>query len=226
MKKIIELFFVVLLFTISLWAQGFDVKAKGNKTFYFKDDKGRNQASFHSLTALDEVDGLSTEISGQVSFNISDVKNTLKGKISIPTASLKTGIRMRDRDLKEPKWLDAERYPTISFTIKKVLSIKKLAPNKLDVKVLGDFNLHGVTNPITIDAIMTYLNESPATEVREPGDLLGVTSKFAISLPKYDVQNMILGTRVATKINIGVNIVGTDQPETVNQDTVSKKSGS
>ncbi len=225
MKKIIELFCIVLLLVVSVSAQGFDVKAKGNKTFYFKDDKGRNQASFHSLTALDEVDGLSTEISGHVSFNFSDVKNTLKGKISIPTTSLKTGIRMRNKDLMEPKWLDAERYPTISFTIKKVLSVKKLAPNKLDVKVLGDFNLHGVTNPITINVTMTYLNESPATEKREPGDLLGVTSKFAILLPKYNVQNMILGTRVATKINIGVNIVGTDQPKSANQETVSNKSG-
>lgn len=212
MKKTIELFFIVLLLTVSAAAQGFDVKAKGDQTFYFKDDKGRNQATFHSITELDEVDGLSSEISGKVSFNISDVKNTLKGEISIPTASLQTGIRMRDKDLKEPKWLDAERYPTISFTIKKVLNVKKLAPNKLDVKVLGGFKLHGVTNEITVDATMTYLDESPATEAREPGDLLGVTAKFAISLPKYNVQNMILGTRVATKINIGVNIVGTNKP--------------
>ncbi len=215
MKRVNKLIFFTLIYSTFALPQGFNVKAKGNQTFYFQDDKGRNQATFHSITALDEVDGMSNKISGQISFNISDVKNTLKGEISITTASLKTGISMRDRDLKESKWLDAERYPTISFTIKKVLDIKQLAPNKLDVKVLGDFNLHGVTNEITVDATMIYLDESPQTEAREPGDLLGVTAKFPITLSKYNVQNMVLGTRVADKINLEVNIVGTNkQPST------------
>ncbi len=212
MRKINKLILFTLIYSSIALSQGFNVKAKGNQTFYFKDDKGRNQATFHSITALDEVDGMSNEISGQVSFNINDVKNTLKGEISIPTASLKTGISMRDRDLKEPKWLDAEKYPTISFTIKKVLDVKQVDPNKLDVKVLGDFNLHGVINEITVDATMIYLDESPETEKREPGDLLGVTAKFPITLSKYNIQNMVLGTRVADKINLEANIVGTNKP--------------
>lgn len=210
MKSLMQTLILVVVLVPYLLAQGFDVKAKGDQTFLFKSD-GRNQASFHSLTELDEVDGLSTEISGTVSFNVSDVKNTLKGEISIPTASLKTGIKMRDKDLKEPKWLDAERYPTISFKILKVLSIQSIAKNKLNVKVLGDFTLHGVTNQIPVDVTMTYLDESPETEARMPGDLLGITSKFVIALPKYNVQNMILGTRVADIIHIDVNIVGSNK---------------
>ena len=216
MKKVNKLIFFALLYSSVALSQGFNVKAKGNQNFYFQDNKGRNQATFHSITALDEVDGMSNKISGQVSFNVSDVKNTLKGEITIPTASLKTGISMRDKDLKEPKWLDAEKYPTISFTIKKVLDIKQLAPNKLDVKVLGDFNLHGVTNGITVEATLIYLDESPATKAREPGDLLGVTAKFPITLSKYNIQNMVLGTRVADKINLEANIVGTNKPPSLN----------
>lgn len=205
----LSMIFATMLIS-SLYSQGFDVKAKGDQTFVFKNDE-RNQASFHSVTALDEVDGLSTEITGTISFNVSDVKNTLKGEISLPTASLKTGIKMRDKDLKEPKWLDAERYPNISFKVVKVLSVLSLAKNKLDVKVLGDFSLHGVTNAIPVDVIMTYLDESPETEARGPGDLLGVTSKFKITLSKFGVQNMILGKRVADVIDIDVNIVGSNK---------------
>lgn len=216
MKIVNKLIFFTLIYSAVALPQGFNVKAKGSQTFYFQDDKGRNQATFHSITALDEVDGMSNKISGQISFDISDVKSTLKGEISITTASLKTGISMRDRDLKEPKWLDAESYPTISFTIKKVINVKQLAPNKLDVKVLGDFNLHGVTNEIPVDATMIYLDQSPSTEAREPGDLLGVTAKFPITLSKYNIKNMILGTRVADKINIDVNIVGTNKPQKTN----------
>lgn len=211
MKSILKILFVTLICIISISAQGFDVKANGAQTFSFKDEKGRNQATFHSITPFDEVDGLSSEISGKASFDVKDVKNTLKGEISLPTESLKTGISMRDKDLKAPKWLDAEKYPVISYKIKKVTSVKKIAANKLLVDVLGDFNLHGVTQEIPVDVTITYLDESPATEAREPGDLLGVTAKFSITLSKFNVQNMILGKRVSDNIDIGINVVGTNK---------------
>jgi polyisoprenoid-binding protein YceI len=211
MKLILKTSILIFTCFITALPQGFDVKAKGVQTFSFKDDKGRNQASFHSITPFDEVDGLTSEISGQVSFDVKDVKNTLKGEISLPTASLKTGITMRDKDLKDPKWLDAEKYPVISFKIVKVTDVQILAPNKLKVKVTGDFNLHGVNNEIPVEVTMTYLDESAATEAREPGDLLGVTANFSITLSSYNVQNMILGKRVSDNITIGTNIVGTNK---------------
>ncbi|MGD1007995.1 MAG: YceI family protein [Ignavibacteriaceae bacterium] len=211
MKSIVRIILLVLTFCITVIPQGFDVKAKGGQTFSLKDDKGRNQATFHSITPFDEVDGLTTEISGQLKFDVNDVKNTLKGEISLPTESLKTGIKMRDKDLKEPKWLDAEKYPITSFKIKKVTEIKKIAPNKLTVKVTGDFYLHGVTKEIPVEVTVTYLDESAATQAREPGDLLGVTANFSITLSKFNVQNMILGKRVSDNIDIGVNIIGTNK---------------
>jgi polyisoprenoid-binding protein YceI len=211
MKLVISTLLLILTCFASALPQGFDVKAKGTQTFSFKDDKGRNQATFHSITPFDEVDGLTSVISGQVSFDVKDVKNTLKGEISLPTESLKTGIKMRDKDMKEPKWLDAERYPAISFKIKKVISVKKVAANKLTVDVTGDFYLHGATKEIPVEVTMTYLDESTATQAREPGDLIGVTANFSITLSKFNVQNMILGKRVSDNIDIGVNIVGTNK---------------
>lgn len=211
MKLILRTLLLVLICFISALPQGFDVKEKGLQTFSFNDAKGRNQATFHSKTPFDEVDGLTSTISGQVSFDVKDVKNTLKGDISLPTESLKTGIAMRDKDLKEPKWLDAEKYSTISFKITKVTEVKKISANKLTVNVLGDFNLHGTSMEIPVEVTMTYLDESAATEAREPGDLLGVTANFSITLSKFNVQNMILGKRVSDNITIGVNIVGTNK---------------
>jgi len=211
MKLILNTFLLILICCITALPQGFDVKAKGTQAFSFKDDKGRNQATFHSVTPFDEVDGLTTEISGQATFDVKDIKNTLKGQISLPTESLKTGIKMRDKDLKEPKWLDAEKYPTITYKIKKVTDIQKTAPNKLTIKVTGDFYLHGVTNEVPVTVTITYLDESATTLAREPGDLLGVTGNFSITLSKFNVQNMILGKRVSDNIDIGVNIVGTNK---------------
>ncbi len=211
MRTTIKIFIFSILFFFTAYSQGFNVKATGVQTFSFKDDKGRNQTTFTSITELDEVDGTSNDVSGTVSFDVRNVANTLKGEISISTASIKTGIAMRDRDLRAPKWLDADQFPTISFTIKKVTGVTKLADNKLQVNLIGTFFLHGVKNDIPVTATLTYLDESQVTESREPGDLLGVNAKFQIMLSKFGVKNMILGSRVADKIDIGVNIVGTNK---------------
>ena len=89
-----------------------------NKIFNFEDKNGRNQATFFSTTPLEDITGLSNEVKGSVTFNVSDVK-TLKGKISVPVSSIKTGIDMRDGHMRSAAWLNAESFPEISFEIKK-----------------------------------------------------------------------------------------------------------
>ena len=197
---------LTLSFTITL-AQGFKVKATGEKTFTFLNDNKRNQATFYSTTPFENFTGLTNDIKGSVTFNVSDI-STMKGTFVVTTASLKTGIELRDSDLKSEEWLDAEQYPKITFTIKKVSDIKKIEDNKLEAKVAGDFKVHGVTKEVVTDATMTYLDASEKTKEVAPGDLLGVVAKFTITLSDYDVDNIVLGRKVSDKIDITVNIVG------------------
>ncbi len=84
----------------------------------------------------------------------------MQGSISISTASLKTGIELRDGHLQSENWLDAESYPEITFVIKNVSNVKSLEENKLEGKVVGDFTTHGVTKEVIADITMTYLDES------------------------------------------------------------------
>ena len=193
-------------FTITL-AQGFKVKATGEKTFTFLNDNTRNQATFYSTTPFENFTGLTNDIKGNVTFNVSNI-STMKGTFVVTTASLKTGIELRDSDLKSEEWLDAEQYPKITFTIKKVSDINKIEDNKLDAKVAGDFTVHGVTKEVVTDAILTYLDASEKTKEVAPGDLLGVVAKFIITISDYDVDNIVLGRKVSDKIDITVNIVG------------------
>ncbi|HEY6438115.1 MAG TPA: YceI family protein, partial [Ignavibacteriaceae bacterium] len=151
--------------------------------------------------------GVSNAVKGKVTFNVADVK-TLKGSISIPVASLKTGIDLRDGHLKSDNWLDAENYPEIIFTIKKISDVKVETDNKLEAKVTGDFTVHGVTKEVVTIVTMSYLDESEQTKQRAPGDLLGVQATFNIILSDYDVENMIVGQKVSENIEINVNIVG------------------
>ena len=209
MKRTFKFIMLTLFAVSTAFTQGFKVSAAGEQTFSFADKKGRNQAMFFSSTPLEDVTGLSNDVSGSVTFDVSDV-STLKGSISISTASLKTGIELRDGHLQSENWLDAESYPEITFVIKNVSNVKSLEDNKLEAKVVGDFTTHGVTKEGIADITMTYLDESEQTKKRAPGDLLGVEAKFSIVLSDYEVENMVLGQKVSDSIEITVTMVGSN----------------
>jgi polyisoprenoid-binding protein YceI len=206
MKQIILIPLVAMLFFINAYPQGFNVKASGEKTFIFNDKS--NQTKFFSTTPLEDVTGISNEVEGTATFDVSDLK-TLKGRVSIPTASIKTGIDLRDEHLRSANWMDAKTYPEILFVIKNVSDIEIREDNKLTAKVTGDFTAHGVTKEVTADVSMTYLDESEKTKAKASGDLLGVEAKFNIKLSDYNISNVALGVRVAEDIEVSATLVGT-----------------
>jgi len=211
MKAIIKSLVLSLLIMTAAFAGGFNIDSKGEQTFSFKDKMGRNQATFFSTTPLEDITGMSTDVWGTVSFDIEDVENTLKGEILISTASLRSGIDLRDEHIRGADWLDAEKFPTISFKIKEVAGIEKIEDNKLKVKVLGEFTLHGVTKEVESEVTLVYLKENEMTKMRLPGDLLGVRATININLSNYGVQHMALGKKVSDEIEINVNIVGSNK---------------
>lgn len=207
MKRTLSIFAVIMIFTATILAQGFKVKASGDKTFTFADNK--NQATFFSTTPLEDITGLSNDVKGSVTFNVGDLK-TLKGKVSVTVSSIKTGIEMRDGHLQSAGWLNAETYPEISFDIKKVSDVKSVADNKLTAKVTGNYTMHGVTKEVTADATLTYLDASEQTKMRAEGDLLGVQAKFNVKLSDYGVNNKLVGQKVSEDIEVSVNVVGSN----------------
>ena len=211
MKAIINSLVLSLLILTTALAGGFDISSKGEQTFSFKDKMGRNQATFFSTTPLEDITGMSSDVWGSVSFDIDDVENTLKGEVLISTASLKSGIDLRDEHIRSTDWLDAEQFPNISFNIKEVKRIEKVEDNKLKVKVLGEFTAHGITKEVESEVTLVYLEESEMTKMRMPGDLLGVRANFSINLADFGVEHMALGKKVSDEIEINVNIVGSNK---------------
>lgn len=209
MKNTLSIFAVIMIFTASLFAQGFKVKASGEQTFNFEDKAGRNQTTFFSTTPLEDITGLSGGITGSVTFNVNDIK-TLKGKLIVPVATIKTGIDTRDGHMRDAGWLDAAKFPEITFEIKKVSDVKVISDNRLSAKVTGDYTMKGVTKEVTSDATISYLDESEVTKSRAPGDLLGVQAKFNVKLSDYGVNNKVVGQKVSENIEVSVNIVGSN----------------
>ena len=213
---ICRVFFISLLLITLSYAQGFYIDKSGEQTFRFKDDMGRNQATFFSHAPFEDITGLSNDVSGWVSFDIQDVKNTLSGEIIIKTASIKTGIENRDEHLRTSEWLNAEVYPNITFVIKAVSMISGVDGNKLQLSVLGDFTVRGITCEEYCNVTMKYLEESELTKTRMLGDLLSVKAKFNINLSEYGVRHILIGKRVSEEIEIEVNIIGTNEAGILN----------
>ena len=207
MKTIIKTVIVLLAAVSMSFAQGFKVKASGEQTFNFEDK--RNQVKFFSTTPLEDITGISNAVKGKVTLNVSDIK-TMKGSISIPVSSIKTAIDLRDEHLRSENWLDADNYPEITFTIKKVGDVKVAADNKLEAKVTGDFTAHGVTKEVVADVSLTYLDASEQTKQYAPGDLLGVQAKFNITLSDFEVENMVVGQKVSESIEITATLRGSN----------------
>ncbi|MFO7527111.1 MAG: YceI family protein [Ignavibacteriaceae bacterium] len=209
MKNTFSLLAVLFFFTSSLFAQGFKVKASGEHTFDFTDKGGRNQATFFSTTPLEDINGLSNDVRGSVTIIINDIKS-MKGTITVPVSSIKTGISLRDQHMVSEDWLNAGAYPDITFEIKTVSDIKSLEDNQIQAKVTGDFTVHGVTKETTADVTLTFLDASDKTKQRAPGDLLGVRANFKVQLSDYGINNKIVGQKVAEVVEVGVNMVGSN----------------
>ncbi len=211
MKTIIKSFVASLLIVAVALAGGFNVKANGSQTFSFKDQMGRNQATFFSTTPLEDISGMSTDVKGSITFDVQDIENTLVGEIIISTESLKSGIDLRDEHLRSADWLDAKQFPEITFKITDVKNLNEIKENMITARVIGEFTCHGVTKEVNSDVTLTYLVENEMTKMKMPGDLLGVRAKFNIKLSDYGVQHMALGKKVADDIEIKVNIIGSNK---------------
>jgi polyisoprenoid-binding protein YceI len=76
--------------------------------------------------------------------------------ITIPAASITTTNTVLDAELKSEAWLDAAKYPTITFT-----STKVEPTGKGEAKITGDLTLHGVTRSVVLNARFNAAGVNP-----------------------------------------------------------------
>lgn len=210
MFKSFLIFVLFICLAANFYSQGFNLSSKGMQVFNFKDTQERNQATFYSEAYYENITGLTNDAWGKVSFDFKDVKSTLTGEVSISTSSIKTGIEKRDEHLRSVSWLNSEKYPNIIFRIKEVTQVDQVEENLLKIVLLGEFGLHGKTKLVYANATMKYLVESETTRQIMPGDLISVVASFDIKLSDYGITNSLIGNRVSDKIQIKVNLTGSN----------------
>lgn len=76
--------------------------------------------------------------------------------VTIPIASIYTGVPKFTEHLKSAEFFDVAKYPTGTFKSK---SVEKAGEGKLQVN--GDLTIHGVTKPVTLDVTINKIGEHP-----------------------------------------------------------------
>lgn len=105
---------------------------------------------------VSNVKGVFHKFSGTVKLDEKDITNS-SVSATIDTASIDTGVGMRDKDLRSDHFLDVAKYPAMTFVS---TSVAKSGAEGL--KVTGNLTLHGVTRQVVLDV------EGPSQEVRDP----------------------------------------------------------
>jgi len=99
-----------------------------------------------------------TNVSGSLTLTPKAVSKSALD-ITIPTATVSTSNTKLDGELKGPEWLDATQYPTIEFK-----AIHVVKTGKDTAKITGDLTLHGVTKPVTLNAVFNGAGVNPLSK--------------------------------------------------------------
>lgn len=175
--------------------------------FDFRDPKGVNNVVFLLDAPLESINGTGNAISGHAVYDPEAVSN-LAGTIILDVASLKVPNERMQRHLLGETWMDAEKFPTITFEVVRLADISTEGDTATG-QLTGALTVKGITREITVPVRLTYL----PGRLRErggdvDGDLLVVRSTFSIRRDDYGINPGTMNDKVAQEIKITLSIVG------------------
>jgi polyisoprenoid-binding protein YceI len=141
------------------------------------------------IIVLDSVDPTQSTIT--LRFDVTAMKVTGRGE---PAADVPEVQRVMLSD----RVLDAQRYPTIAFTSRRIVIVKQ-AVDRLVLRVEGDLTLRGVTRPITVPV-----------EVRLAADQLAATANATVRQTDFGIRPVTAGAgtvRVKDELEVAFRIV-------------------
>ncbi|MGA9498322.1 MAG: YceI family protein [Terriglobales bacterium] len=142
---------------------------------------------------ISNVTGSFTKVTGSVVLNEKDITQSQVSAV-IDVSSVDTRVEARDKDLRSPNFFDVEKYPTIEFKSKRIVS----SGGKL--QVIGDLTIHGTTREVTLDG------DGPTPEITDPwgNSRRGISATTSINRKDFNLlYNNLLKTGEAV---VGDNV--------------------
>ena len=177
------------------------------QAFDFKDPKGINNAGFKLDAPLESINGTASGVSGTVTFDPENPGATT-GKIVVATSSLMVPNSMQRGHMLSDKWLDAAKFPEITFEAKGFKNVKTDS-DTTTADVTGTFTLKGISKELTVPVKLTYMKDKLGD--REPGqkgDLLVIRAGFSIKRGDFNINPGQYEDKVSDTIDLTLSIAG------------------
>ena len=166
-----------------------------------------NTALFHLDAPLESVNGSANGISGTVTFDPDKPADT-KGKIVVTSASLTVPNSMMNGHLHSDKWMDATKYPELSFDVKE-LKNANTSREVTTADAVGTFTCKDVSKELTVPVKLTYLKDKLSARVTNmKGDLLVIRANFKIKRSEFNINPGQYEDKVSDEIELTLSIAG------------------
>jgi len=175
---------------------------------------------FTSDAALERIVGVSSRVVGYAVAPADDRPSAqlLAGEFRLPSASLDTGLALRNGRLRSGRWLNASDFPDIVFSLTRTRDVASLptpanpvlpsGTTLYSATLVGDLTIRGVTRPLAVGARLTFLPGSPATRRKAPGDLLIIRAEFQVNLREFGLNDPAMSVgMVAETVRVDLFLV-------------------
>ncbi len=185
------------------------------QSFDFRDPKATNTISITIDSAWEPITGSAAGISGTVFF---DPKNPAltTGKIEVAVSSIEFPNKGYGFTARASYGLYAEKYPAITFALKKVRTVKEIRPGHYRAVVEADFTCRGITRPLIVPVLAAYLpGKAGPRGGGVEGDLLTLRTNFVVHRNDYKIAQGVEEELVAQDVEVRVAVVGIHQTKSV-----------
>jgi polyisoprenoid-binding protein YceI len=161
-------------------------------------DPAHSEVGFHvKHMGIATVKGSFKEFAGSLTI-AEDGTATASGTVQV--ASVDTREAQRDEHLKSPDFFDAATHEQITFQSTSITAV-----DDETFKITGDITIHGITKPITLEAVFEGTDEDPWGNTR-----VGLTVTGQINRSDFEMKfNQALGSGnmlVSDKVKLQLDI--------------------
>ena len=141
--------------------------------------------------------GVFNKVQAQIEFAPANIPGS-SVNATIETASIDTNNERRDNDLRDPRYLDVQNHPTMTFKSKRV---QPAGANRF--QMLGDLTIRGNTREVSFDLVYGGITEKDARGVEHAG----FTAEATINRRDFGVNGDILMPNGASTVADHLKIV-------------------
>jgi len=141
-----------------------------------------NLVQFESKAKIETFTGRTSQVEGSVELDPAQLGDSIAVNVVVNIASLDTGIGLRNKHMCD-NHLDCAKFPKATFTgcrLAKASAATLVPGQKTSFELSGIFDLHGVTQPLTVPVEVTLVESSG-------GRHLEITTKFSVSLADFQI---------------------------------------